>query len=65
MQQGYSAKVFSGRRTSEILSYYGGIMEDFAQVFGHFPDDKYEQRSYANIAKVLWAQTERVSSTCR
>ena len=32
-------------------------MEDFAQVFGLFPDDKYSLRSYANIAAVLWAET--------
>jgi serine/threonine-protein kinase HipA len=32
-------------------------MEDFAQVFGLFPDDKYERHSYANIAAVLWAET--------
>jgi len=32
-------------------------MEDFAQVFGLFPEDKYKQRSYANIAAVLWAET--------
>ena len=32
-------------------------MEDFAQVFGLFPDDKYGERSYANIAAVLWAET--------
>ncbi|MFI4988331.1 MAG: type II toxin-antitoxin system HipA family toxin [Alphaproteobacteria bacterium] len=32
-------------------------MEDFAQVFALFPDDKYERRSYANIAAVLWAET--------
>lgn len=32
-------------------------MEDFAQVFGLFPDDKYRRRSYANIASVLWAET--------
>ena len=32
-------------------------MEDFAQVFGLFPDDKYDRRSYANIAAVLWAET--------
>lgn len=28
-------------------------MEDFAQVFGLFPDDKYSHRSYANIGAVL------------
>jgi len=32
-------------------------MEDFAQVFGLFPDDKRGHRSYANIASVLWAET--------
>ncbi|HXA76829.1 MAG TPA: HipA domain-containing protein [Candidatus Acidoferrales bacterium] len=31
-------------------------MEDFAQVFGLFPNDKYDRRSYANIASVLWAE---------
>lgn len=31
-------------------------IEDFAQVFGLFPDDKYGRRSYANIASVLWAE---------
>jgi len=32
-------------------------MEDFAQVFGLYPEDKYQHRSYANIAAVLWAET--------
>lgn len=32
-------------------------MEDFAQVFGLFPGDKYGHRSYANIASVLWAES--------
>ena len=27
--------------------------EDFAQVFGIFPDDKYKRASYANIARVI------------
>lgn len=31
-------------------------MEDFAQVFGIFPDDKYDKRSYASIAAVLAAE---------
>ena len=31
-------------------------MEDFAQVFGLYPDDKYHHRSYANIAFVLRAE---------
>jgi len=32
-------------------------IEDFAQVFGLFPDDKYGHRSYSNLAAVLWAET--------
>jgi serine/threonine-protein kinase HipA len=32
-------------------------MEDFAQVFGLYPHDKYHHVSYANIAAVLWAET--------
>ena len=32
-------------------------MEDFAQVFGLFPENKYDRRSYANVAAVLWAET--------
>jgi serine/threonine-protein kinase HipA len=31
-------------------------MEDFAQVFGIFPPNKYDKRSYANIAAVLAAE---------
>jgi serine/threonine-protein kinase HipA len=29
-------------------------IEDFAQVFGLFPDDKYDKASYRDIADVLW-----------
>lgn len=32
-------------------------MEDFAQVFGLYPDNKYGSRSYSNVAAVLWAET--------
>jgi serine/threonine-protein kinase HipA len=32
-------------------------MEDFAQVFGVYPERKYERASYRNIAKVLWVET--------
>ncbi len=37
-------------------------MEDFAQVFALYPDDKYRHRSYANIASVLWAETAEGST---
>lgn len=36
--------------------------EDFAQVFGLYPHDKYHHRSYANIAAVLWAETGEVGT---
>jgi serine/threonine-protein kinase HipA len=32
-------------------------MEDFAQVFGVYPDDKYKHATYRAIAKVLWLET--------
>jgi serine/threonine-protein kinase HipA len=32
-------------------------MEDFAQVFGLYPNDTYDRPSYANVAAVLWAET--------
>ena len=37
-------------------------MEDFAQVFGLYPHDKYHDRSYANIAAVLWAETGEIGT---
>ena len=35
--------------------------EDFAQVFGVYPDDKYKSASYRNIATVLAAETSETS----
>ena len=32
-------------------------IEDFAQVFGVYPEKKYERASYRNIARVLWIET--------
>jgi serine/threonine-protein kinase HipA len=37
-------------------------MEDFAQVFGLYPQDKYHHRSYANIASVLRAETSEAGT---
>ncbi|HEC12613.1 MAG TPA: type II toxin-antitoxin system HipA family toxin [Acidiferrobacteraceae bacterium] len=31
-------------------------IEDFAQVFGVYPEKKYDRASYRNIAEVLWAE---------
>jgi serine/threonine-protein kinase HipA len=38
-------------------------MEDFAQVFGVYPDDKYKQATYRAIAKVLWLETGEAGIT--
>ena len=32
-------------------------VEDFAQVFGLYPEDKYGRASYRNIAHVIWTET--------
>jgi serine/threonine-protein kinase HipA len=37
-------------------------IEDFAQVFGVFPDDKYKRASYANIARVVGAEAGDVGA---
>lgn len=31
-------------------------MEDFAQIFNVYPEDKYKRASYKNIAQVVWAE---------
>jgi serine/threonine-protein kinase HipA len=36
-------------------------IEDFAQVFGRYPDDKYDKASYRNIATVLGIETNEDS----
>lgn len=46
----------SGKATKPGESGRRIHMEDFAQVFGLFAADKYEKRSYANIASVLAAE---------
>ena len=41
-------------RTEDGMSVH---IEDFAQVFGLYPEIKYKRASYRNIAEVLWAET--------
>jgi serine/threonine-protein kinase HipA len=38
-------------------------MEDFAQVLGVYPEDKYKQASYRLIAKILWLETGEAGVT--
>lgn len=35
-------------------------IEDFAQIFGVYPDDKYKSANYENIAAVIWAEIGEV-----
>lgn len=50
------AKALAVRRFDRVVGGTAVHMEDFAQVFGQYPNDKYHFRSYANIAAVLWAE---------
>jgi serine/threonine-protein kinase HipA len=50
------AKALAVQRFDRVAGGAAVHMEDFAQVFGQYPNDKYHFRSYANIAAVLWAE---------
>jgi serine/threonine-protein kinase HipA len=49
-------KVLAVKRFDRLPDGTHVHMEDFAQVFGEFPNNKYKFHSYANIAAVLWAE---------
>ena len=55
--------VLSGRQALAIKRFDRGEqgvrihIEDFAQVYGQFPDAKYSKVSYANIANMVWTLT--------
>jgi serine/threonine-protein kinase HipA len=51
------SKALAVKRFDRLPNGESVHMEDFAQVFGQFPNDKYKHRSYANIAAVLWAES--------
>lgn len=49
-------KLFNGKYKSEtsiFLQMHHGYIEDFAQVFGVYPQDKYKKASMRNIAQVI------------
>jgi serine/threonine-protein kinase HipA len=50
------AKALAVQRFDRVVGGGPVHMEDFSQVFGQYPNDKYHLRSYANIASVLWAE---------
>jgi serine/threonine-protein kinase HipA len=49
--------VFTIRRFDRTGTGEAVHMEDFAQVFGLYPEKKYGKLSYGNIARVLWIET--------
>ena len=51
-----SGQALAVRRFDRLADGNRVHMEDFAQVFGIYPDNKYEGRNYANIAAVLAAE---------
>lgn len=51
-EEAYAIRRFDRKKTGERVH-----IEDFAQVFGVYPDEKYQRGSYRNIAKVLWLET--------
>ena len=50
-------KALAVRRFDRLDDGQAVHIEDFAQVFGVYPDDKYKKASYRNIAQVLWAES--------
>lgn len=50
-------KALAVKRFDRLADGRAVHMEDFAQVFGLYPEKKYERASYRNIAEVLWAES--------
>ena len=53
----FEEEAFAIRRFDRPLKGPPVHIEDFAQVFGVYPAEKYDKGSYRNIAKVLWLET--------
>ena len=51
-----ASKALAGQRFDRAAGRAPDHTEDFAQVFGQYPNDKYHFRSYANVPSVLWAE---------
>ena len=51
-----SPNAFAIRRFDRMANGERVHIEDFAQVFGVYPDRKYEKASYRNIAEVIWTE---------
>ncbi len=48
---------FTIKRFDRSADHHPIHMEDFAQVFGVYPEGKYGKASYRNIAEVVWIET--------
>lgn len=53
-------RVFAVKRFDRLETGERIHMEDFAQVFGLYPEDKYEKASYRSIAGVIWREIGEV-----
>lgn len=54
---------YAVRRFDRTVDGERAHMEDFAQVFGVYPGDKYKHATYRSIAKVLWLETGEAGIT--
>lgn len=50
-------RAFIIKRFDRDAARNGIHIEDFAQVFGVYPEKKYQSASYRNIAELIWAET--------
>lgn len=53
-------QIFAIKRFDRAENGEGIHIEDFAQVFGVYPEKKYKNASYRNIAEVIWKETGEV-----
>ncbi|HEY4255034.1 MAG TPA: type II toxin-antitoxin system HipA family toxin [Chlamydiales bacterium] len=51
------SNIFAIRRFDRAENGTGIHIEDFAQIFGVYPEKKYRSASYRNIAEVIWKET--------
>ncbi len=56
-------RAFAVRRFDRAADGTAIHMEDFAQIFGVYPDDKYRKASYRNLASVIWAEIGEIGIT--
>ena len=59
--QNITADSLAVKRFDRTISGARLHMEDFAQVYGVYPQDKIEKAGYAHIARVLWAEADEAS----